>query len=426
VRLRREDLHRSVHDPVASSMTFLNEIASRYPDAISLAAGRPYDGFYEIEDVHRFLAAYLEYRQSQGASRDRLRELLLQYGRTNGQIHDLIASHLALDEGIDVAPEAVAVTAGAQEGMIIALRGLCAGPRDVLLAAEPCYVGITGAARLLDVDVVGVPETAHGVDPVAVAEVAERVRRSGRRPRLLYCVPDFANPSGVSLNLATRRRLLDVADAEDLLILEDNPYGLFGLADDSPPTLKSLDARHRVLYLGSFAKAGFPGARVGYLVADQEVVAADGTTGLLASELSTVKSMLTVNTSPVAQATVGGLLVSCGCSLRMANAAKRDFYRNNMRTLLAALADSFPPSSGVTWNTPAGGFFAVLDVPVTADAPQLERSAAEFGVLWTPMSFFYLDGGGEQSIRLSISWLEPDAVVEGVRRLARMLAAASG
>jgi (S)-3,5-dihydroxyphenylglycine transaminase len=237
-------------------------------------------------------------------------------------------------------------------------------------------------------------------------------------------VPDFANPSGTCLSTVDRRRLVEVAAAEDLLILEDDPYGLFGLDDAPRPKLKAMDPDRRVIYLGSFAKSGFPGARVGFLVADQ-VVRPGG--ALLAEELSTVKSMLTVNTSPVAQAVIGGLLLDCGCSLRSANTEKIAFYRRNLTGLLSALDRHFPgPDRRVSWNVPAGGFFAVLtlpaDGPVTADAKLLETSARDFGVLWTPMSFFYPEGGGEYAIRLSCSALEPAEVDEGVRRLAALLA----
>jgi len=271
------------------------------------------------------------------------------------------------------------------------------------------------------VTVVGVPETEHGLRPEAVADAARRVRASGRRPRALYVVSNFANPSGVSLSAEVRRGLIEVAAQEDLLILEDDPYGLFGLDDSRSPTLKSLDTDQRVMYLGSFAKSVFPGARVGFLVADQAVVSADGQRSLLADELSTVKSMVTVNTSPIAQAVIGGVLVSCGYSLRAANSEKIAFYRRNLRTLLAALERHFSDPE-ITWNSPSGGFFAVLKVPVRADEKLLELSARDYGVLWTPMSFFYLDGGGSHAIRLSCSALPTDQIDEGVRRLAAFIA----
>ena len=424
VEIARADLHVSVSDPVATSMTFLNEVAGRYPRAISLAAGRPYDGFYSVDDITRYQKSYVDHLLAGGLGEDQVRGMLLQYGRTNGQLGELISRMLEIDEGIVVPPDAVMVTAGCQEAMLIVLRALCPGPDDVVLAVEPCYVGLTGAARILGVEVVPVPEAPDGVDPGTVTEVARRVRAAGRRPRALYVVPNFSNPSGVSLPAATRRRLLDVAADQDLLLLEDDPYGLFGLDDDPRPTLKSLDTEGRVIYLGSFAKSCFPGARVGFLVADQTVVDADGRRTVLADEMSAVKSMVTVNTSPISQAVIGGVLVESGCSLRTANRDKVAFYRNNLRTLLAALEEHFPQPGrtdrGVAWNVPNGGFFAVLDVPFTADEKLLELSAEQFGVLWTPMSFFYADGG-HRAIRLSCSYLEADRIAEGVRRLAQLV-----
>jgi (S)-3,5-dihydroxyphenylglycine transaminase len=259
--------------------------------------------------------------------------------------------------------------------------------------------------------------------PETVARVAREVRASGRRPVALYVVSNFANPSGVSLTADVRRGLIETAAAEDLLILEDDPYGLFGLEDRRAPALKALDTERRVIYLGSFAKSVFPGARVGFLVADQPVISADGRRSLLADELSTIKSMITVNTSPIAQAVIGGVLVSCGYSLRAANSEKIVFYQRNLRALLAALERHFGADPAVGWNSPGGGFFAVLTTPVRADEKLLELSARDYGVLWTPMSFFYLAGGGTHAIRLSCSALTADQIDEGVRRLAALLAA---
>jgi (S)-3,5-dihydroxyphenylglycine transaminase len=420
VELVREALHTSVTDPVSASMNFLNEVAGRFPDAISLAAGRPYDAFYAVEDVERYLAAYVSHLRARGLGEAGVRQAMLQYGRTNGLLGEMIARMLELDEGIRIPPASVMVTSGCQEAMIVALRGLCAGPEDVVLAAEPCYVGLTGAARVLGVTVVPVPETATGLRPETVARVAREVRASGLVPRALYVVSNFANPSGVSLAADVRRGLIEVAADQDLLILEDDPYGLFGLDDLHIPTLKSLDTDQRVIYLGSFAKSVFPGARVGFMVADQVVVSAAGHRSLLADELSTIKSMVTVNTSPIAQAVIGGVLVSCGYSLRAANREKIEFYRRNLRVLLAALERHFDDPV-ITWNSPSGGFFAVMDVPVRADEKLLELSARDYGVLWTPMSFFYLNGGGAHAIRLSCSALVPDQIDEGVRRLATLI-----
>jgi (S)-3,5-dihydroxyphenylglycine transaminase len=150
------------------------------------------------------------------------------------------------------------------------------------------------------------------------------------------------------------------------------------------------------------------------------VVDAAGRRTLLAEELSTVKSMLTVNTSALSQAVVGGMLIDSGFSLRTVNQAKIAFYRHNLTTLLAALEEHFA-GTAVRWNSPSGGFFVVADVPVDASEELLEVSAREYGVLWTPMRFFYMSGGGTHALRLSCSALEPARIEEGVRRLAALL-----
>jgi (S)-3,5-dihydroxyphenylglycine transaminase len=412
------DLHGSLGEPLLDTMNFLNEVTARFPDAVSFAPGRPYDEPFDPSVVAGYLDAYAKYlERDRGLSQRQVGGLLFQYGRTKGQIHELVAATVANDEGIEVPPESIVVTVGAQEGMLLALRALFRDSADVLLVASPCYVGITGAARLLDIAVEPVPEGPSGVDATAVRAAAARVRAGGRRPRALYAVPDFANPSGTSMPAGARRELLAAAAEEDLYVLEDNPYGLFARTAARPPTLKRLDEHRRVVYLGSFAKTCFPGARVGYAIADQPVVGPDGSVTLLADQLSKIKSMTTVNTSALAQAVIGGMLVTYGCRLRVLNEERIRRYRDRLDTLLAALDRHFGADPAVGWNVPDGGFFLVLTVPFAADGAALTRSARDHGVLWTPMSYFYAGGGGERQLRLSCSYLEVSEIDDGVRRL---------
>jgi (S)-3,5-dihydroxyphenylglycine transaminase len=422
--LRLSDLHGSVADPLLDTMTFLNEVTARYPKAVSLAPGRPFEGFFETGSISKYIDAYTGYLREGGHTDRQIHTALFQYGRTKGQIHELVARTLANDEGMRVSPDAVVVTVGAQEGMLLVLRALFGQPGDVLLVSSPCYIGMTGAARLLDLEVVPVPEGEAGPDPAAVATVLRQVRAAGKRARGLYVVPDFANPSGASMTVHARNGLLELA-ADDLLIIEDNPYGFFTCDVQPRPTLKSLDPGQRVIYLGSFAKTCFPGARLGYVVADQQVVAADGRQSLLADELAKIKSMITVNTPSLSQAVIGGMLVLSGCRLRQANAAAVRFYRENLRTALTELERHFPAALraelGVSWNRPEGGFFTVITVPFPADATALERSAREHGVLWTPMDGFFVGGGGRHQLRISSSYLTPSQVADGVARLASFI-----
>ncbi|MFC7842831.1 PLP-dependent aminotransferase family protein [Streptomyces sp. NPDC057382] len=428
--LALDELHGSLSDPVLDAMNFLNEVVGRFPQAISFAPGRPTEGAFEPHDLTRHLRTYISHLEDTlGWSADRVRTQLFQYGRTNGIIHELIARTVANDEGIEVPPEAVVVTTGCQEGMLLVLRALFAAPEDTLLVSSPCYVGITGVARLLGIRVRPVPEGPAGPDPEAVGAAVRAAREAGERPRAFYVVPDFANPSGTSMSIPDRERLLRTAQEEDLLVLEDDPYGFFVRTGSPRPTLKALDTGRRVVHLGSFAKTALPGARVGYVIADQEVIGPGGRRSLLADELSKIKSMTTVNTSAVSQAVIGGLLIESDCRLREANAGAIAYYRRNMDLLLGELERHFSAEHraelGVSWNRPDGGFFTVVSVPFAADHKALELSAHTYGVLWTPMSDFHLDGGGTHQLRLSCSAQDPEAIIEGMARLAAFITARS-
>ncbi|MBW8799060.1 MAG: aminotransferase class I/II-fold pyridoxal phosphate-dependent enzyme [Streptomyces sp.] len=422
--LRKAELHGSVSDPVLDTMNFLNEVTTRYPQAISFAPGRPHDGFFDTEQIFTHLRRYLDHLEAQGASPGQVRSALFQYGPTSGQIRELIADSLRKDENTDVAPESIVVTVGCQEAMFLAVRALISGPEDVLLVSSPCYVGITGAARLLDVTPTAVAERESGFDcaDLEAAILAEQAR--GRRPRAFYVIPDHSNPSGTTMPLQTRLDLLDLAQRHDILVLEDSPYRMVSPGQQLP-TLKSLDRHRRVVQLGSFSKTLFPGARVGYVVADQTVVDADGRTGLLADELTKIKSMITVNTSAVSQAVVAGMLLAADGRTSELNGETAAYYGDAMRVTLEELAKQFPAAErealGVRWNEPTGGFFLSLTVPFQADNAALIRSAEEFGVIWTPMSYFYPDGGGEHAVRLSVSYLTHQEIADGTERLAHFI-----
>ncbi|MCM4083117.1 aminotransferase-like domain-containing protein [Paractinoplanes hotanensis] len=418
--LELAQLHGSLRDPLLDTMTFLNEVTARYPRAISFAPGRPYEDDFDVEEPVRDLAAYVAHLRGEGADEAEIRRTLLQYGPTAGTIREVVARTLAHD-GLPVDPDHLVITVGAQEALLITLRALLADDHDVLLVTDPAYVGVTGAARLLDARVHPVAEGPDGPDPHALTTTLRDVRERGLRPRALSVVPDFANPSGTSMSVSARRRLLDLLRPEGVLVVEDNPYRLLGPAPH-PPTLKALDRHRQVVHIGSFAKTLFPGARIGYVVADQVVHRPDGTTGTLAHELARLKSMITVNTPPLAQAVVAGALHRRDLRLGPATAGAAQRYASLMTLLRSELTRLFPPADrerlGVSWNDPAGGFFIALTVPFPAGPEALARCAEEFGVLWTPMRYFHADTAGDRVIRLSISCLDRDQVITGAERLA--------
>ncbi|ASU81032.1 PLP-dependent aminotransferase family protein [Actinopolyspora erythraea] len=423
--LTHEDLHAGIADPGMDSMRLLSETAMKFPEALSFSSGAPYDGNHDLAVLSSSVERYIQHLRDSGVPEGRITRLMFQYGPVNGFIREEIAHMLRRDENVDVPPEAVMVTHGFQEAALVALRGLFTGPDDVLLSVSPTYVGMPGAARTLDIPVTPVTEGPHGLDPDSVAAAARQLRARGKRPRAVYLIPDFSNPSGTVVPLEARRRLLRVAAEEGLMILEDNPYGLFARDGEEMPTLKSLDTTGNVIYLGSFAKTAFPGARVGYLVADQTVSSPDGAQRALAEELSKAKSMYTVGTSSLSQAAVAGLLVDNDHTLRSATRELAHLYHERLDTVLRCLAEHFPPERyaehGVRWNEPRGGFFLVVEVDFVADLAAMERSARDYRVSWAPMSMFHLDGGGRRAMRLGFSNLAPADIREGISRLARFI-----
>ena len=193
-------------------MNFLNEVVSRFPEAISFAPGRPAEGYFDVPgslaEIPRFVAYRAEKRK---VSQDAVYRELGQYGITNGVIQDLICQQLANDEGIRTQPSSIVVTTGCQEAMTILLLALFDAATDVLLSSDPTYIGITGLARILGIEVMPIDMGDHGLEASAVRAALTEIRLRGKRARAVYDVPDFNNPMGTSMPLAARHELLALA-----------------------------------------------------------------------------------------------------------------------------------------------------------------------------------------------------------------------
>ncbi len=412
--------------PSLDVMNFLNEVTLWYPSAISFAPGRPAARFFDVPGALNHLSNYARYQAEQTQqSLDVVLNQLGQYQKTNGIINDLICRFLAEDEDIHTTPEAIMITDGCQEGMTVLLAGLFKRGRDVLVVIDPTYTGITGISAALDVELYPVPSKGDNIDLDTLAESLQQIRASGKHPRALYVTPDFNNPLGTSMSPKDRQRLLDLAYKQEMLIFEDNAYGMFTYEEDRLLTLKALDREGVVIYLGTFSKILFPALRLGFLVADQEVVTAKGSIRLLAEELSKVKSFTTVSTSALSQAVAGGILLAHTCSLRQMIQEKVAFYRLNRDVMLECLEQHFgndPLLTGlVSWNRPKGGFFLSVDLPFPFTAEIMQVCAQEYGVICCPMTFFSLLGRCQNQVRLSFSYVSPDEIRQGIIRFWRFV-----
>lgn len=415
--MTRVQPNSSLDEPIMETMNFLNEAAGRFPKAISFAAGRPPDEFVDTQSASRWIEQFVAFRaKTLDCPKERIYRTLGQYGETNGMIRDLVARWLATDDDTRIDPRAIMVTNGFQEALVTVLLGIFNRSNDVILAEDPSYVGLSGAAAIAGVSVAPVR-----VDrPVAeiVGQVIAEERRNSRNPRAFYVVPDYSNPSGRLLALSDRKELLALARRENLLILEDVAYRSFTYDGDILPSLKSLDAYGQVLQLGSFAKIFMPGVRLGYLVADQLV---PGKSECLAEVLSKVKSFVSVLSAPVAQAVVGGCLVEQGFSLRTYNRGKIAACNLRRARLLECLEAIFGNDETlkhvVTWSRPSGGFFLCMTMPFEFGQDELLACAERYGVIVSPMSFFSLSGAFRNQIRLAFSHISMEAIEPGVEKL---------
>jgi (S)-3,5-dihydroxyphenylglycine transaminase len=409
--------------PHLDVMNFLNEIVLRYPSAISFAPGRPADHYCDITPGLIALQQYITtYEKAQKHPATAIRRQIGQYSKTNGIINDIICCYLANDEAIYVPEEAIMVTNGAQEGMAILVAGLFDPQQDVLLIADPTYNGMTGIASILGIEQYPVPTNEEGMDFAMLHQALEQIRDQGKKPRALYLVPDFSNPTGTTMPLQVRQQLLELAREQEMLIIEDNPYGMLAYDIEPLPTLKALDHHGVVIYLGTFAKLLIPGIRVGFMVADQHVAAtAQVSEHLLAQELSKVKSLISVNTSPLTQAIIGGMLLEQQCSLKTFIQERIAFYRCNRDQMLQSLEKHFKAdpllTDIVSWNHPHGGFFLTMTLPFAMTPELLQQCAEIYGVICCPMLYFSFLPGHALEIRLSFSAVSPDAIEQGIQRL---------
>ncbi|MFC5743210.1 PLP-dependent aminotransferase family protein [Dyella tabacisoli] len=408
----------------ATVMNFLNEVAGRFPTAISLAAGRPTERFFDRlqpSALLRALSRYEQYASGRGTKRDVMASLL-QYGRTAGMIEELISAQLSRDEGVVATPDRLIVTAGCQEALALCLAALCPEPGDVALVCNPTYIGATGAADASGVAIVALPGNDDDL-AASVAHTAGELRRQGRTARVLYVIPDFDNPTGRVIDEAQRVALLAVCAQQRIVVLEDNPYGMFRYDGQPVPPMAALDSAGSVIYLSTYSKTLCPALRVGSLTLPQTLFGDRTARMQLFEELTQRKSFLTVNTSQIAQAIVAGLLLEQDCSLRKWVQPAVDLYRDNRDTMLRQLDRVFAPLAGtIGWNRPDGGFFLSLDLPFRFDAEAVTACAVEHGVIVMPMAFFALDASQDRRIRLAFSSVDAAQIAAGVSALGAYIA----
>ena len=363
-------------------------------ETISLARGVPAPECIPVEELADCARAAI---LNDGAT-------ALSYGSASG--YAPLRGWIAERHG--VTPDRVVVTNGSLQGFVF-LAQLLAGDGARVLVEAPTYDRPLAILDSGGADVVAVPQTDEGID----LDALEQELRGGAKPAFLYVIPTFQNPSGRTLGVEGRRRLAGMAAEHDLLVLEDDPYGLVRFEGAAPPTLHELEGGERVIYSSSFSKIVAPGVRVGYLVLPER----------LARAVESLATSTYISPALLAQATVHEFLRRGALDRNLE--LVRSLLRARRDALLQALGEHFA-GTGARWSRPDGGYFLWLDLPEGVDATELLAAAVERGVTFVPgPDFFPRGGGGRSAARLAFSFASPGQLGEAVSRLATLLPSAA-
>ncbi|MBB4661058.1 PLP-dependent aminotransferase family protein [Conexibacter arvalis] len=381
----------------SSAMRDLMALTQR-PEVISLAGGLPDTSSFPRDTY----AGVMQTIASEALARS------LQYGPTEG-IDDIDACIQAVmaAEGMQVTADELLVTTGGQQVIDLVCKTLI-DPGDVIVAEAPTYPGAVPTFCSYQADVVQISMDADGMRIDELEETLDRLEREGRRPKFIYTIPTFQNPGGVTMSLPRRQRLVRIAHERELLVLEDNPYGMLRYEGEPLPPLYALDGGEFVIYLGTFSKILSPGIRLGWAAAPRPVL----------QKMNIGKQAADLCSSSLTQLFVSTYF-SAGDWQRYVHSL-RDVYRRRRDVMFDALAEHFPREA--QWTRPKGGMFIWATLPDYIDTTDLLARALRDNVAFVPGRQAYLDGRGGSSMRLNFSGVSEDEIREGIRRIGAVVA----
>jgi 2-aminoadipate transaminase len=310
-------------------------------------------------------------------------------------------------EGTDVEVDDIMVTTGGQQVIDLVCRAFL-DPGDVVVAEAPTYPGAVPCFNSFQAQVEQVAMDDDGMRMDVLEETLARLRAEGRRPKFIYTIPNFHNPRGVTMSEERRRQLVKIAAREELVILEDNPYGLLRYEGDPLPTLYSLDGGRYVIYLGTFSKILSAGLRVGWAAAPKPIL----------ERLNLGKQAADLCSSPLNQYFLMSYFEHRDWRTYLTQL--RSIYRRRRDVMLASLQEFFPHEA--TWTRPQGGLFLWAQLPDYIDTTDLLARALREHVAFVPGRAAYLDGRGGSELRLNFSGVGEDDIREGIRRIGKVVA----
>jgi 2-aminoadipate transaminase len=365
------------------------------PSITSFGGGYPDPSLFPIEDLHRVFDELLVQTNARA----------LQYTTSNGlpELRAQIAARLTRS-GCATTADDVLVIQGGQQGLDLAAK-LVLDAGDTVITENPTFLGALIAFNPFEPTYAAVRMDEDGMDTDHLEEVLE----ANPRAKMIYTVPDFQNPTGVSMSLTRRHRLIELADAYDLLVVEDSPYRELRYDGEDIPTLRSLDTQGRVIHLGSFSKILAPGMRLGWAVASGEVV----------EKLGLLKLAADTQSSTLNMAATSAYLSSYDIDAHIAEALP--VYKRKRDLMLATMEQTFP--ADVTFTRPHGGLFVWVSLPKTVDAAafMVDRLLPQAKVAYVPGATFFPVTQQHHHARVSFSGVPDDKLTQGITRFGRLL-----
>ena len=371
---------------------------TQMPGMISFAGGLPNPKAFPVDIIHQCIDETFKKNS----------EKALQYGTTEGvtQLRRVIAERLRKTRDIDCELHDILITSGAQQALSLAAITFI-DPGDTYLTSVPAYLGAVQAFHAFEANCESIPMDEEGIDLDSLRRNIERLRRTGIYPKFFYTVPTFQNPSGETMSLNHRKKLLDIASEYDFLIIEDDPYGDLIFEGEQIPPIKSLDKRGRVIYLSTFSKILAPGFRLGWVNASKDIL----------DKLVLAKQATDLCTNVVSQYIAyeyikGGYLDE---QVKKISA----MYKHKRDVMIKSLKTHFPKE--VTWTMPKGGMFIWISLPKTIDTRLMFQKALAKKVAYVVGEAFFPEGGNYHSMRLNFSYTDDETIKEGIKRLADVI-----
>ena len=388
------------HTMKASEIRELLKLTEK-PNVISFAGGLPNPGTFPVKEVEEAVHRVL---------RDHAKSAL-QYSTTEGvaSLREAVAEHLRKD-GMRVHPDEVTITNGSQQGLDL-LGRVFINHGDTILVANPTYLGALQSFNYFGAKYATCDSDADGIIPASVEARLVELKKNGIRPKFLYVVSTFANPSGTTISAARRRKLIEIAHAHDLMIVEDDPYGKLRFDGDAVPSMHSMDkGEGRVVYLGTFSKILVPGFRLAWSVAPIEAT----------RKMVISKQSVDLCTNAFTQYIAADLLTGGIIDRHIPEIIS--LYRKKRDVMLGAMEKHFP-KEGTTWTKSQGGLFTWAELPKHVNTTKMLVDAVAKDVAYVPgKSFFPEPDVGYNTMRLNFSYPPDDKIKVGIERLGGVMA----